>query len=134
MINEAGVSTVSLKNQAAPNTLGLGAYGFFNKDTYVSVVAGSNEVLTAQPLVLASAAIPQNDKIGPFHGGYAESNKSKYDQSSIGTLPTFTSLTDAVPEQVYCGTLELLTSKLELLLALWYLNWRCSVPNRWYVH
>ena len=29
------------------------------------------------PLVLAGGAIYQNDKIGPFHGGYLETNKSK---------------------------------------------------------
>jgi len=29
------------------------------------------------PLVLVSGAIYQNDKIGPFHGGYQETNKSK---------------------------------------------------------
>ena len=118
MINEAGVSTVSLKNQAAPNTLGLGAYGFFNKDTYVSVVAGSNEVLTAQPLVLASAAIPQNDKIGPFHGGYAESNKSKYINPRY--ITNFYKFEDAVPEQaiVHVGVTNFQTgTTIALLLA-----------------
>ena len=97
MIIEAGIPTVALKNTITPNTLGLGAYGFFNKDTYVSVIAASVEATTGQPLIFASAAIPQNDKIGPFHGGYAESNKSKYINPKF--VSAFYKYEDAAPEQ-----------------------------------
>ncbi len=97
MIMEAGIATVALKNLLTPNTLGLGAYGFFNKDTYVSVIAASAEVTSGQPLVLASAAVPLNDKIGPFHGGYAESNKSKYINPKY--ISKFYKFEDAIPEQ-----------------------------------
>ena len=97
MINEAGVKTLALKNLATPNTLGLGTYGFFTKDTYESVIAGSADVLAGKPLVFASAAIPLNDKIGPFHGGYAESNKSKYINPKL--ITKFYKVEDAIPEQ-----------------------------------
>lgn len=97
MVNEAGIKTLALKNLATPNTLGLGSYGFFTKDTYVSVTAASAEVLAGEPLVLASAAIPLNDKIGKFHGGYAESNKSKYINPKL--ITRFYKVADAVPEQ-----------------------------------
>jgi len=93
----AGVPTVSLKNQAAPNALGLGVYGFFTKDTYLSVVAASAEVVAGEPLILASCAIPANDRIGPFHGGYQESNKSKYINPKY--ISKFYRFEDAIPEQ-----------------------------------
>jgi len=73
----AGVHTKDLRDTASPNQLGTGVFGFFNKDTFLSVVAASAEVAAGKPLILAGASLMQNDKIGPFHGGYAESNKSK---------------------------------------------------------
>jgi len=97
MLTVAGVQTVALKNQALPNGLGLGVYGFFNKDSYVSVVAASAEVTSGQPLILASCAVPQNDKIGPFHGGYQESNKSKYINPKY--ISKFYKFEDNAPEQ-----------------------------------
>ena len=97
MINEEGIKTLALKNLNAPNTLGLGTYGFFTKNTFESVIATSADVLEGKPLVFASAAIPLNDKIGPFHGGYAESNKSKYINPKL--ITKFYKMEDAVPEQ-----------------------------------
>lgn len=94
LLLDAGVSTTELANAA---NLGLGTYGFFNKNSYVSVNAASAEVTTGQPLVLAGAAIIQQDKIGPFHGGYNESNKSKYINPRM--VNKFYKMTDAVPEQ-----------------------------------
>jgi len=70
----SGVHSVVL---AGPN-LGPGYFGFFNKDTYLSVALGDLAGAGCCPLVLASAALKSNDKQGPFHGGYQESNKSKY--------------------------------------------------------
>jgi len=96
----AGVHTNALKNTAAPNALGKGVYGFFNKDTYLSVVAASAEVTTAQPLILAATAIPNSDKIGQFHGGYMESTKSKYINPRY--INDFIKFRDAVPEQAVC--------------------------------
>lgn len=93
----AGVSTSELGNAAAPASLGLGTYGFFTNNTYLSVIAASAEVTTGQPLVLAGAAIRSVDNIGPFHGGYAESNKSKYINPKL--VSRFYRMDDAVPEQ-----------------------------------
>lgn len=74
---DAGIQSVQLSNNAAPYALGAGVYGFFDPTTWLSVNSGSTPVTTGQPLVLASASLYTNDKIGPFHGGYLESNKSK---------------------------------------------------------
>lgn len=97
MLNQAGVPTSALKNAGAPNTLGVGTYGFFNKTTYLSVTAASTEVTTGQSLVLAGASLMGNDKIGPFHGGYQESNKSKYINPKM--VVNFYKMEAAVPEQ-----------------------------------
>lgn len=75
---EAGISTAELANAAAPYSLGPGVFGFFTKDGWLSVDEAAIEGNNCCPLVLASAAIKTNDKEGPFHGGYTESNKSKF--------------------------------------------------------
>lgn len=101
--------------------MGPGTFAFFDKDTYEIVNTPSG----CCPLVLAAASIRSNDKIGPFHGGYQESNKSKiinpkYIQEyyrvdpcipqqavlSIGTTPYTTTLTPADAtccKDFYCG-------------------------------
>jgi hypothetical protein len=63
----------------APFNAAVGpVFGLFGRDSYLSVSAASAEITNGAPLILASSSIMTNDKIGPFHGGYAESNKSKY--------------------------------------------------------
>ena len=62
-----GVTSVALSN------LGPGYFGFFDPKTWKTVTAPAN----CCPLVLASSSLLANDKIGPFHGGYKETNKSK---------------------------------------------------------
>lgn len=47
-------------------------FGLYNANDYI-VTSGSS----GKPFILASGSIYANDKIGPFHGGYTESNKSK---------------------------------------------------------
>jgi hypothetical protein len=94
LLLDASVPTSELGNAA---NLGLGTYGFFNKDNYLSVNTASAEVASGQSLILAGASIMPNDKIGPFHGGYAESNKSKYINPKLVT--NFYKMSDAVPEQ-----------------------------------
>jgi hypothetical protein len=78
----AGVPSYSLNlisqaSEAAPggSPLTSGYIGYFNPNTNLSVVpdGGSN----CCPLYLAGSAIYTNDKIGKFHGGYQETNKSK---------------------------------------------------------
>lgn len=58
------------------NILTTGQYCFVDAKSWVvqPTAATSNKCC---PLVLASASLYQNDKIGPFHGGYKETNKSK---------------------------------------------------------
>lgn len=73
---EAGIHTSKLSDKTSPYTLGPGVYGLFDKDGN-SVIAASTPVTSAKPLILAGASLFPNDKIGPFHGGYTESNKSK---------------------------------------------------------
>jgi hypothetical protein len=51
----------------------LGNFGLYNAQTFVNLNGA-----TGTPFILAASSLtPANDKIGPFHGGYAESNKSK---------------------------------------------------------
>jgi len=96
-LTDAGVPTSALADTAAPFALGVGTYGFFNPDTYVSVNAASAEVIAGKPLVFAAAALFTNDKIGPFHGGYKESNKSKMINPRF--VHKFTKMTGAATEQ-----------------------------------
>ena len=55
-----------------------GEFGFVNPKTWnVVPTTYSGETVGCCNLILAAGSIYQNDKIGPFHGGYKESNKSK---------------------------------------------------------
>jgi len=69
-ITDAGVSTAQLSE------LPVGYFGFFDAKTYLSL-GDSYSSPACCPVILASSAIIQVDKIGPFHGGYRETNKSK---------------------------------------------------------
>lgn len=76
----AGIPTsqLAVTADANPNNIyGPGSYGFFDPNTYQSVDASFAVQNSCCPLILASASLLSNDKIGPFHGGYKESNKSK---------------------------------------------------------
>jgi len=58
------------------NILATGQFAFVNpKDWKVQPTTFSGTGCC--PLILASGSLFANDKIGPFHGGYKESNKSK---------------------------------------------------------
>lgn len=54
-------------------------FGFFDPNTYIAAdgTVATGTFASGCPLLLASAGFYANDKIGPFHGGYQESNKSK---------------------------------------------------------
>jgi hypothetical protein len=56
------------------NILSGGEIGFVDPKSWDLVAEAPTNCC---PLVLAAGSIYQNDKIGPFHGGYQESNKSK---------------------------------------------------------
>lgn len=78
-ITFAGIPTSSLSNLSLTANLnfGPGSYGFFDPKTNLSVDASFASSNSCCPVYLASSALVTNDKIGPFHGGYKESNKSK---------------------------------------------------------
>ncbi len=57
------------------NVLTTGQFAFVDPTTWT--IQATTPPTTACPLVLAAGSLYQNDKIGPFHGGYQESNKSK---------------------------------------------------------
>lgn len=97
LLTTTGVKTVNLKNTAAPFALGVGVYGFFNKDTFVSVDAGSADVTSGTPLVIASTSIFSQDMMGQFHGGYRESVKSKVINPRY--ISKWYKVEDAAPEQ-----------------------------------
>ena len=59
---------------ASLSNLPVGYFGFF--DTNFESVTSSG-LTGCCPLYLASSSVLTNDKIGPFHGGYKETNKSK---------------------------------------------------------
>ena len=61
------------------NILETGEFGFVyaNGADAWNFVPSNTEFTSCCPLVLAAGSLYQNDKIGPFHGGYKESNKSK---------------------------------------------------------
>lgn len=58
------------------NVLATGEFAFVDPTTWELVATGTPPE-NCCPLVLAAGSIYSNDKVGPFHGGYQESNKSK---------------------------------------------------------
>lgn len=80
---DAGFVETGAYTDLTPASLGTGSFAFFDQDTtnaatpWPIVGVGDTQVTTGQPLTLASTALLQNDRIGPFHGGYNEASKSK---------------------------------------------------------
>lgn len=68
------IGTAGFHNTASETTADLVTleYGLYDAKTFETYTTG-----TSSPFILASGSIYANDKIGPFHGGYTESNKSK---------------------------------------------------------
>lgn len=93
----SGVPTSALSDTAAPNALGVGTYGFFDPKTYESVVVGDAQVTDGRPLIFAASSLFSKDKIGPFHGGYKESNKSKMINPRY--VSKWSKMTAGAPEQ-----------------------------------
>lgn len=77
--NKVFVGTSGFQNTAdvASSAFTKGQFGFVDPNTW-EIPSGVTTTSTLKcPLVLVAGAIYQNDKIGPFHGGYKESQKSK---------------------------------------------------------
>ena len=77
ILTSTDVHVSKLKSTAAAEgmLLGPGVTGFFNEKTDRSILVGKPEDCCS--FYIASASIKLDDKQGPFHGGYQESNKSK---------------------------------------------------------
>ena len=97
LLLDAGVPTSALADINAPFSLGVGTYGFFDPNTYLSVNNASAQVTQGRPLIFAASSLMLDDKIGPFHGGYKESNKSKMINPRF--VHKFSKMTGAGPEQ-----------------------------------
>lgn len=72
----AGVDTFAQLTGAGT----LGNYGLYDAKTFknISSASGIIPAEAGKPFIFASSSLtPTTDKVGPFHGGYAESNKSK---------------------------------------------------------
>ena len=74
----SGLSTAVLNQTSAVavNNYGVGSFGFFNAETFNSVIV-SDVTGSCCPLILAAAGIYTNDAISPTIGGMKETNKSK---------------------------------------------------------
>ena len=58
----------------------LGNFGLYDAKSFKNISSASGIIATeaGKPFIFASSSLtPSTDKVGPFHGGYAESNKSK---------------------------------------------------------
>jgi len=73
-----GIHVSNIKSSVATEgyQLGVGTLGLFNAKTNLSLL-GADIAVDCCPFYLAGASLKVNDKQGPFHGGYQESNKSK---------------------------------------------------------
>ena len=71
-------SDLSLPTVPAPSSASYtgGYFGVFDSKTYLSMGVTPPANLCC-PFIIASSPLMTNDKIGPFAGGYRESNKSK---------------------------------------------------------
>lgn len=77
----ADIPTVDLTKTgqiSADDNYGVGSFGFFDPETWLSIdPTAMINYPSCCPLVLVSAPVITKDKIGPFAGGYMETNKSK---------------------------------------------------------
>jgi hypothetical protein len=74
LVGTNGIATGAVSLQASGTTASLtaGKVGFFNASTYAATTSAA-----ATPFIIAQGSYFTSDKIGPVHGGYQESVKSK---------------------------------------------------------
>jgi hypothetical protein len=74
-IGKASGGAMDLRTSGSTTALTAGQIGLFDAKTYdaISAAPGSGN----QTFILAQGSLHSTDKIGPFHGGYKESVKSK---------------------------------------------------------
>lgn len=113
------LNTASIKSVNLQSTGGVGAFTFADHTAigWPSVATAPSD---GKPLTLLATSLYQNDKIGPFHGGYQETTKSKMinpkfihkfyrvdpvpalsNVIGIGSTPNLSSLTGCCPT-FYC--------------------------------
>lgn len=75
-----GILRTADVNSVQLNACGKGVLGFFNPETMKSLNLTDLTNISAwskKPFVIANSTFMKHDKIGKFHGGYQETNKSK---------------------------------------------------------
>lgn len=72
-----GYVTTAAQTTSQINALGVGKFTFVDPTTWTTPSNLATGTGVKCPLVLVSSSIHPNDKIGPFHGGYSETVKSK---------------------------------------------------------
>lgn len=95
-----GVHSAELIETASPFGLGVGVFGFFDPANGQSVSVASAPVTGGRMLYLANTSFHSADKIGPFHGGYQESNKSKGINPKF--ITSYEKVVCAAPEASVC--------------------------------
>jgi len=72
-----GLNVLSAAQEALNGSYASGYFGLFDPKTNNLYSISNQEGTNCCPLYFAGSAIYANDKIGPFAGGYTETNKSK---------------------------------------------------------
>jgi hypothetical protein len=71
-------SVIDQLTSGSTNNLAPGQIGLFDANTYQAInPSGPNPTNSGKPFILAQGSYFTKDKIGPYHGGYQESVKSK---------------------------------------------------------
>ena len=86
------------------NTLPAGEITFINPNNFQVTPQPSVDISECCELILASGSLMQNDKIGPFAGGYLESNKSKTIKAKYVSKLYYASANDAQRYVTHVGT------------------------------
>jgi hypothetical protein len=75
-LDEGWVNVAAETSASLYANYGVGAFALLNPTTYETLSAGNLNSYTGS-VILAGTSLYQNDKIGPFAGGYQETSKSK---------------------------------------------------------
>jgi hypothetical protein len=113
LLTTTGIPTIALNQlsktaKSAGNKLQSGYVGLFSPKTHLTVKA-----VECCPLYVAGSAIQANDKIGPFHGGYTETNKSKVINPKYTSRLYYQEAQQASNEVVHIGTTAYTTLTLD---------------------
>ena len=111
--------TGTLTNTTADLVATNGDFGIFNPKTYQVINSTGTPPAGGQSFIIAASSIYDADKVGPYHGGYTESNKSKLinpryiskfwkvnDKDSIQALTIIGKTDDASTDACACPVFE----------------------------